>query len=176
MEDNKFLIDLHAADVSQFCKEYDIDDEFFANIGGVVDRGQVHTTVKCVRAMSTSFVFEIHSVGIVIVPCDRCLADLELRIDTVDELQVRFGDDDEDDGDVVTVASQQGLLDVSMPIYQFIALSMPIKRTHEPGNCDEAVMEYLSENQTARSSREATGDDDQQPADSRWDALKNLKF
>ena len=137
--------------------------------------------------------FQIHSVGTVIVPCDRCLSDLELRIETTDNLDVKLGDEYADDGDCVVVPETEGYLDLAQFIYEFIVLSMPLACCHEPGKCDDAMMQELSRYQSTRSggedgenedsedndadsdTSESGGEDSVEPADSRWAALKDLK-
>lgn len=185
MERNGMQIDL--LDVRLKGAEFDfvMDDAAFRQIDGLVTQGHIRAHVVCEKASQSSFLFSIHSEGTVCVPCDRCLADVELRIDTTDELAVKLGDTYGDDGDVVTVSEKDGLLDMSLPIYEFVVLSMPLRRIHEPGKCDNAMMEVLNGHQAARSSREDADDDDSTPNDdadapsqshdSRWDALAKLK-
>ncbi len=184
MERNPLTIDLLDAQLEGKAFDFVVDDAVFQAIDGLVTKGTVHAHVVCKKARQAVYVFDVHSEGTVCVPCDRCLADVELRIDTTDELTVRLGDTYEDDGDVLTVPEQEGLLDISLPVYEFVVLNMPIRRIHEPGKCDNAMMEVFDGHQAARSSREGGEEDDsaddcgdgEKPHDSRWDALRNLKF
>lgn len=177
---NTYKIDLLSRDLKGKTFEWDVDDAFFGDIDGLVKRGSMHVSAECVNAGSI-FKFMIHSVGTVIVPCDRCLADLELRIDTEDELAVKLGDDYADDGDCVVVPETEGVLDLAQFIYEFIVLSMPITCQHEPGKCDDAMMQTLSMHQAARSGQEGDENEDQNeesndgPVDERWAALAKLK-
>lgn len=167
-------IDLLSPQLQGKTFEWHLDDVFFAEIDGLIQRGDILTKVECVSAGST-IKFLICSVGKVIVPCDRCLADLELRIETSDELSVKLGDDFSDEGDCVIVPEAEGYINLAQYIYEFIALSMPITSTHEPGKCDETMMRTLSTYQTARSSGEDI-ESEEQPMDSRWAKLKELNF
>ncbi len=185
---DSYIIDLMSRDLAGKTFEIDIDDAFFAGIDGLIKRGKVHTIIECVN-VSTVYKFRIHSVGVVVVPCDRCLSDLELRIDTEDVLTVKLGDDYDDDGDCVTVPESEGRIDLTQIIYEFIALSMPITCQHEPGKCDDAMMQQLSLHQAARSGQEDDENDDSAdsgidegpedgndgPVDERWAALAKLK-
>lgn len=174
---------------------FDIDDDFFAAIDGMINRGNLKTTVDC-RCTGSMYKFEIHSVGSIVVPCDRCLADLELRIDTVDELVVKLGEEYSDEGDCVIVPEAEGVIDLAQYIYEFIVLSMPIVCTHEPGKCDDAMMLEFSKHQATRSGYEDDENeefnpnydededvdvvDDEVPIDEdnidpRWAALRALK-
>lgn len=183
---NTYKIDLYSHDLKGKTFEWDADDDFFAAIDGLVQRGKIHVTAECVSA-GAIYKFMIHIVGTVIVPCDRCLADLELRIDTADELAVKLGEDYDDDGECVVVPEAEGCIDLAQFIYEFVVLSMPITCQHEPGKCDDAMMQTLSEHQAARSGQEGDEDDDDivggdgdnenvdRPVDERWAALLKLK-
>ena len=185
-----FKIDLLSSGLGGKTFEYEIGDDFFAEIEGLIQRGSIHTTVACLSAGAV-FKFQIHSIGTVVVPCDRCLADLKLRIETTDELNVKLGNEYADDGDCVVVSEAEGYLDLAQFIYEFIVLSMPIACCHEPGKCDDTMMHELSKHQSTRSgvvdgeqedsfqSEDADstlkGLDDDEPVDVRWAALKQLK-
>ena len=185
-----YKIDLLSSGLGGKTFEYEIGDDFFAEIEGLIQRGSIHTTVVCLSAGSV-YKFRIHSIGTVIVPCDRCLSDLELRIETADDLNVKLGSEYADDGDCVIVPESEGYLDLAQFIYEFIALSMPMTCCHEPGKCDDAMMHELSRHQSTRSGYEdaeredsaeigdapdeAMGENSDEPIDSRWAALKQLK-
>lgn len=184
-----YKIDLLSSGLGGKTFEYEIGDDFFAYVDGLIQRGTIHTTVVCLSAGSI-IKFQIHSVGTVIVPCDRCLSDLELRIETTDELNVQLGDEYADDGECVIVPETEGYLDLAQFIYEFIVLSMPLTCSHEPGKCDETMMHELSRHQATRSGEEdaeqddstdsealdaSMGEDSDEPVDSRWAALKQFK-
>lgn len=184
-----YKVDLLSSAFKDGQLQYDINDDFFGAIDGLVNRGNIKTTVDC-KCTGSMYKFMIHSVGSVIVPCDRCLADLELRIDTADELVAKLGEEYSDEGDCVIVPESEGILDLAQYIYEFIVLSMPIVCTHEPGKCDDAMMQELSRHQATRSGQEddengefnedadtdvdSSAEEDEE-IDPRWAALKALK-
>lgn len=185
-----YKIDLLSPQLAGQTFEYEVDDAFFAAIDGLIQRGHLHTTVEC-QSAGLVYKFLIHSVGTVVVPCDRCLADLELRIETTDELNVTLGQEWSDEGDCVVVPEAEGVIDLAQYIYEFIALSMPLTCCHEPGDCDDAMMNELSRHQSTRSGaadaekadspdgahagRGKAGDDESPAAGSPWTALEALK-
>ena len=186
-----YKIDLLSSQLKGRTFEYKIGDGFFADIDGLIKHGKIHTKVECLNA-GVVFKFLIHSIGTVVVPCDRCLADLELRIETADTLSVKLGDEYADEGDCVVVPEAEGYIDLAQFIYEFIVLAMPIACCHEPGKCDDTMMHELSRHQSARSGSEdgemmdlnhsedpndelSGGEDSVEPVDSRWAALKQLK-
>ena len=57
--------------------------------------------------------------GHVIVECDRCLEDLELPIESYEELIVKFGEKEETESEeVIVVSTKEYELDVSQFIYE----------------------------------------------------------
>ncbi len=67
---------------------------------------------------------------------------------------VKFGEDYSEEDDLVTVAENEGILDISWFIYEFIHLNIPIKHVHAPGKCNPAMIEMLNEHSAARSGEE----------------------
>ena len=90
------------------------------------------------------FVLNFHTEGFVVVPCDRCLDDMEIPVDIDDELKVKMGATFSDENDIVVVPEEDGYINVAWFIYEFIALSLPMKHVHAPGKCNKAMMGALS--------------------------------
>lgn len=169
-----YEIDLLSPKLEGATFEYEIDDEFFACVDGLVRSGRVRTEVTCV-GVGAIIKFRIHSAGVVVVPCDRCLSALEVQIDTSDELNVKLGDEYADEGDYVLVPATEGRLDLAQFIYEFIALSMPISCCHEPGGCDDTMMRELDKHSRVCDEEMAEEDGDEAPGNSWQAALKQLK-
>lgn len=129
--------------------EYEVDEQFFSEFeGGVVEEGLVKvclTLEKQSALMILTFDFE----GKVKVQCDRCLEMYEQPIDGSDQVFVKFGEKEFEDGDdVIWVGTTDHQLNVAQLIYEFICLAIPIKRIHpedENGNstCDPEMIEKL---------------------------------
>ena len=84
---------------------------------------------------------------------------------------VKLGTEDSYDDDVITVDETQSVLDTAWLIYESIALAVPIRHVHQPGDCNVAMSEKLQQLSAARSSDA----DAQDNIDPRWAKLKNLK-
>lgn len=156
-------------DVQAF--KFHVDDDFFEAIQAPeIRRGNLEVDVL-VKKVANMFEIEFHSKGVVFIPCDICLDDMEQPIDTEDSLIVKLGlVDEEDEGDdIVTVDEEQGILDVSWFIYEFIALGIPIKHVHEPGRCNLEMLQVIREHQVGGQ------DEMSQPIDSRWQELLKIK-
>ena len=165
-----FKIDLKALPQGKTSLEYKLDDEYFKAIDAPdVQRGELLCSLS-VNRTDDFFELEFHTEGVVHIPCDICLDDMDQTIDSDDRLVVKFGEDYSEDDDLVTVAEDEGILDVSWFIYEFIALEIPIKHVHAPGKCNPAMIEKLKELSAARS-----GEEEENTIDPRWAALVNLK-
>ena len=68
--------------------------------------------------------------GSVTVACDRCLEDLELPVVTsFEESYVPDGAE----------------LDLSQDVYDYVCISLPLKRVHPDQGCNQETVGYLSE-------------------------------
>ena len=150
---------------------FDLDDAYFAALDGAeVKRGSLHVSVS-IRKATGFFELLFHTEGTVIVPCDRCLDDMEQPVETDNRLIVKLGSEYSEEDDVIVVPEDGGILDIAWIIYEFVALVIPIRHVHASGKCNPAMTKALEELSADRSSDEESA----QPIDPRWEKLKNLK-
>ena len=151
--------------------EYDLDNLFFEALdGSEVKQGTLHVSVS-IRKATGFFDLQFHTEGTVTVTCDRCLDDMEQPVEADNRLVVKLGAAYSEEDDVITLPEDEGILDTSWLIYEFVVLAIPIKHVHAPGKCNPAMSQVLEELSTDRSSDEASD----QPVDPRWSALLKLK-
>ena len=163
-----------------------LDDRFFADIDAP-DIRKGHLSVRLsVRKTVGAYLLNFHTEGVVTVACDRCLDDLDLPVDTDNALKVKLGSDFSEEEDFVTVPEEDGYIDVSWFIYEFVALSLPMKKVHAPGECNEQMMGVLDEHscisnlaeesedwEETEEGTEAISDSDRE-TDPRWNELKKI--
>ena len=166
-----FKIDLKALPQGVSKLEFKLDDEYFQAIDAPdVLRGELQSSLSINRT-DDFFELNFHTYGVVHIPCDLCLDDMDQDIDSADRLVVKFGEIYSEDDDLVTVAENEGILDVAWFIYEFIDLNIPIKHVHAPGKCNPAMIEMLNQHSAARSGEEV----EEETVDPRWAALLKLK-
>ena len=108
--------------------------------------------------------------GSVKISCDRCLEMFYHPVDCENNLLVKFGKKLEDiDPDIISVPIDEHELDLEQYFYEYILLSLPIKRVHpedEDGNssCDPEMLKRLEELIV----------EEEIENDPRWDDLKKL--
>ena len=107
---------------------------------------------------------------------------------TDDTLKVKLGAAFSDEDDMVIVPEEDGYINVAWFMYEFIALSLPMKHVHAPGKCNKSMMGALNKHlrTSADEDEEMTelGLDDEEALDDeafeareidpRWNELKKI--
>ncbi len=149
---------------------YEIDERFFANFEeSLVKRAKVFIDISFDKK-DRLFILNFDVSGSIETDCDRCGETFNLPIHGNYSLYVKIGEmptDNSIDEDVIWIAEGASVLDVAESIYDFIHLSIPMKKTHlnkTDGTlgCNQEILKKLGLH------------DDQQEADPRWDILKSL--
>lgn len=173
--------------------DYKIDGQFFkliADEDSDVHRGLVDVVVE-VKRKGNLFEVNFTLKGEVFVPCDRCLDDMQIEIDTVNRLIVKFGKEySEESDEIVVIPEEDGEINIAWFLYEFIALNVPMKHVHPAGKCNKMMSGKLNKHRATSSDSDddesddediieddGQDDDDQHSvSDSRWDALKDVSF
>ncbi len=171
---DKYNVDLRGLKTALLELEFDLDNAFFADIEG--EEFQKGTVKAVVTVKKNREIFDFHFTlnGTVVVPCNRCLDDLELEVATENTLRVKLGDEYADEGDIVIVPEQDGDLNIAWYLYEFIVLALPMRRVHAPGKCNHEMMGRLRKHSAEEASE--SGDDTEQEIDPRWAGLKNIQI
>jgi len=165
-------IDLKGLQEGLTTLEYTLDDTYFQEIeSSEISAGQVHVKVE-IRKTRMFWELMLHTEGLVTIPCNLCMDDMDQPIAADNRLVVKLGEENNEDDELVIVDEDEGILDLSWYIYEFIALAIPIRHVHAPGKCNAAMMKVLEEHSTDRSSDEESTTS----VDPRWEKLKNIKF
>ena len=167
----QFKIDLKGLKDELTKLEFDLNKDYFDALDETdVQSGALHVSVS-IRKASGFFELQFHTVGTIDIPCDRCLDLMEQPVETDNRLVVKLGSTAREEDDTIVVDENEGILDLSWFIYEFIALAIPIQHVHAPGKCNPAMTQVLEELSADRS-----GDEESSPAvDPRWEALLKLK-
>jgi uncharacterized metal-binding protein YceD (DUF177 family) len=184
-----YKIDLKGMQADSEEKNYLLDSQYFTNIGGEeVQKGKINASVQIVKKTGVfdfSFKFEGH----VVVPCDRCLDDMDYPLETTAHLIVKFGKDySEESDEIIVIPESEGVINLAWFLYEFIVLAIPIKHVHTPGKCNKQMSAKLKKHTTKSDNDDDSFDMDapddivvtdedpiEETIDPRWDALKGLK-
>ena len=166
--------------------KYDLDNRFFALIddgSADVKKGDLKVVVS-LKKTSVTFELNFEIKGVVHIPCDRCLDDLNLEVDTKNKLIVKFGKEySEESDEIVVIPEEDGEINIAWFLYEFVALSLPAKKVHPPGTCNKMMSSKLNKHRAKSSDDESEDDfgedeieEDSSFSDSRWDSLKDISI
>ncbi|MDR1502498.1 MAG: DUF177 domain-containing protein [Prevotella sp.] len=166
--------------------KYDLDKSFFDLIDdGTADvkKGDLKVVVS-LKKTSVTFELNFDITGTVHVPCDRCLDDIPMDVDTKNKLIVKFGKEySEESDEIVIIPEEDGEINIAWFLYEFIVLSLPAKKVHPPGTCNKAMSSKLNKHRAKSADNDSDDDsdddisldeDDSSFTDSRWDGLKDV--
>ena len=166
-KENEFMIPVSGLALGVHNFQFDIRDEFFADLDySEVKQGQVTVDLEVERE-ELMMTLNFHLEGKVLVTCDRCADEFYIPIQSEQVFYIKFGADEaEESDDVAVVPAEEHAYDVSSLIYEYIILAIPMHRVHPEGECNPKVIEMLSHNE----------ENPEDEIDPRWAALKDLKI
>lgn len=146
---------------------FDLDDSFFALFDDAeIRKGALKVAID-VQNLTKSASLHIKIDGEITIPCDRCLDDMQQSIEVDDVLTIKLGDQPDEDDESITVTDELQIVNMAWPLYEYIALAIPIMHTHAEGECNAEMMAHFE----AHTIDENTKKNEPDP---RWDALKNI--
>lgn len=166
--------------------KYELDNKYFELIDdGTSDikRGKIDVTLV-LKKTSTIFELNFNTTGTVYVPCDRCLDDIAMNVETTNKLIVKFGAEySEESDEIVIIPEEDGEINIAWFLFEFIVLSIPMKHVHQPGQCNKTMSSKLNKHKTRSVADDEESDDDddieideEESSDPRWDALKDVNI
>ena len=187
---DKYKIDLKGMQADSVKYEFALDNLYFSHIDGPeVQKGKVNV-VLTIKRTSHAFELNFQTEGIVWVPCDRCLDDMEIPVTSSDKLMVKFGREYAEEGDnLIVIPEDEGEINVAWFIYEFIALAIPMKHIHALGKCNRTVTGKLSKHLRTNADEDSddsfdmgmedevvseTEEEIEEAIDPRWNELKKI--
>ncbi len=200
---NEFIIQFVGLKLGTHRYEFNIDKSFFEGVENtLIDDANVLIELAFEKK-ETMMIAEFSLSGTVTTPCDRCNDPMEVRIHGDYRIVYKFGTEVSEDENLIILHPESYELDLSAPIYELLVISLPTRRIHPEGECNEEVMDLYNkyivnanqpddddewdEDDEDWDDDEDDGDwddegddddpdnpDDDKPIDPRWSALKNL--
>lgn len=176
--ENEYVIQFSGLKLGLHSFDFEIGKEFFESFEySDIQECKVKVDMSMEKS-STMMVLLFDVNGNINNPCDRCLEEVELPIEGNYRQVVKFSDFEEEsqDDEIIILPSAEYEIDVKKLIYDFIMLSIPLKRAHEEGECDEELANELNAYLVEELPEEITDTEtDEEDIDPRWEALKDLK-
>ena len=155
--------------------EFKVNDKFFEHLDySEIKQGDITVNIALLR-QSQMMILQFQISGTVKMICDICATEFDMPITGTNKLIVKLGGPDEttDDDDIITINTNEHQLDLTQYIYEYITLSLPIKREHpldkkgKPG-CDKEMLKKVKKFLIKEEKKDTT--------DPRWEGLKNIKL
>lgn len=168
--------------------EYHLGKKFFENMESAdMHDADLHVGLT-VTYKSDIYTLDFTVAGTITLICDRCLDDLVMPVETAYHINVKYGDDYNDDSDdLLVIPYGDNYLNVAYMLYDTVALTIPMKHVHPLGKCNRQMSQMLRKHRAQPAGEDAELEEqlidemdtmDSQPAepqtDPRWDALKGL--
>lgn len=142
-----YSIDIKGLALGTSTQEFKIDGDFFKSYENDVITGADITVTVTVNKSSGWIKVDCNIAGNVDVECDRCLAELRLPVDISAPFTVKFSSIHQEEGeygdDVIVLDSADAELDLSQIIYDYVCLSLPLKKVHPEGECNQEMLEKI---------------------------------
>jgi uncharacterized metal-binding protein YceD (DUF177 family) len=153
--------------------DFDVNDRFFAEFEtSEVEKGDLKVQVE-LEKRSTYLRLTFSIGGVVQLICDRCLENFNYPLESKRELLVKFSDKPvEDEAEMIYLHPTDFQVEIAQYIYEFVILSLPIRRIHPDGEdgeslCDPVMIKKLEE-------LRYHGKTSDEPEDPRWKELKKF--
>jgi uncharacterized protein len=152
---------------------YVLDGSFFEQFEEApIQEGSIEVAVELDKR-ADMMVLQFDLEGWFAAICDRCNASIEMPIEGIHDLYVKYSEEkEEDDDEVIFISRDAPSFNLAKYLYEFTVLSLPMTNVYDCENdaeppCNNEVLKYLE------AKKEDNNDD--QSGSSVWDALKDLK-
>ncbi len=168
----EFFFEHRKYGIGEHRETYTINYEFLEENEDIKGAEIQIDTVASVKSNSVLFNFKIK--GTINIMCDVCLDYFDYEVETEKIFHVKFSDRYEfgqenlDENNTLTLSKSTEKIELTRHFYDFIMLSLPIKRVHpldenQQRTCNPDFLKKLDELQTQTKT-----------IDPRWDKLKQL--
>ena len=147
--------------------EFDVDNSFFEEFDCFEFEKSSFKIDLEFKKQSTMLLLTFDFTGVITVPCDRCLDEVDVDVEGEEKLIVKFGNEEYDETDEILVLPiHEHELNVAKYIYEFIRVNLPQKRVHFEGLCNQDVIDELERVEQKK----------EIDIDPRWSALQDINL
>ncbi|MGZ5281205.1 MAG: YceD family protein [Bacteroidia bacterium] len=167
----EYIINFGNLKLGKHLFEFTADDDFFSLFEySLAKKGHVEVALVLEKQRDSLLILNFTLKGKITLECDRCLDEFDYPIQSEHRLLVKLeGKQEESDNDeLIFLSHDTYMLDISPYIYEFINLSLPLKRVCDEGGktCNPNMINYLDH------VNEQENDDTE--IDPRWEGLKRI--
>lgn len=164
---NEFIIPFVGLKIGTHRYEFNIDKSFFEGVEDtLIDDANVLIELAFEKK-ETMMIAEFSLSGTVNTPCDRCNDPMEVNIHGDYRIVYKFGTEISEDENLIILHPETYELNISAPIYELLVISLPARKIHPEGECNEEVMGLY--NKYIVNANEPDEDDEWDDDDEDWD-------
>ena len=174
MASHKLPLNSLSIGVQEF--SYHLDGSFFNDVEATeVNSASVDAQLRVDKKEEGIYRLSFRFSGELMIPCDRCLDDMTLCVDTTYDLTVKEGDEYDD--------SDEKVLDLTPLMRDTVLLTIPLMHVHPEGACNAQMLNKLQQMRAVNLTDEQlyavepdveTTNPSSGSIDPRWEALKKL--
>ena len=131
----------------------------------LIESGTAHAVLS-LQKKETMMIGEFNVAGLVDTFCDRCNDPLQLPVKGDYRVVYKFSTEATDDESLIILDPDEYELNVAPQIYEFMCVSLPARKLHPMGECNEEMMEIFS---TYTVNAGEPDEDDEDWGDEDWD-------
>jgi uncharacterized protein len=174
LKSEHYIIQFGSLSVGKHEFSFRITDSFFELFENSEIKSGNFTVKVDMQRQATMLLLGFTIKGKASLECDRCGDEFLMPVSGEQHLIVKLGGEDmEDNDEIVSVPSSENELEVSQFIYEYIILSLPLRRTHAgktgKNACNPEVIKKLEQISVQK-------EDEAHAEDPRWNVLKNIKL
>jgi uncharacterized metal-binding protein YceD (DUF177 family) len=143
--DKEFIIPFIGLKLGSHSFEFEVKDSFFESLDySLIHKGEAKVTLELDKK-ETMLIAKFKAVGIVSTDCDRCNTPMDVSVKGEFQLVYKFGFEESEDESLVVLHPDDFEINVKDPIYELLTISLPVRKIHPEGECDEEMMKLLSQ-------------------------------
>jgi len=173
---NLFSVNIVGLSFSKHEFQFDLGNNFFQQYQSeLVSEGKLKALIELDKHETfIEAIFEIN--GTVKLICDRSLDLFDFPIDIKQKLVYKYGEENKEiSEEVVMIHRDSAILDLGQPMYEYIVLSVPMKKLHPRFQEEDNEEEDVEGKLIYKSSDDSEDDNGNGSTDPRWEILKKLK-
>ncbi len=145
--------------------EFNVDNSFFEEFDCLdYDKAMFKVDLEFIK-QSTMMRLNFNFAGTILVPCDRCLNEVEIPVEGEGNLVIKFGQSKFEETDEILVLPENEFeINIASYIYEYISVHIPRKRVHTESECDADVLKKLNKLEEKKETE----------IDPRWSGLKDF--
>lgn len=148
MGKSQYIVEFGGLSVGLHEFEFEVDEKFFNKFeNNEIEKASVKINAELTKQNNVlSMHFSIF--GTVAVECDRCLKNLDIPLETEEDLVIKYGDPAESNDEILVIPEGDTQFEISQYLYEYITLAVPARKvpceiTGDTSVCDQDMLDQL---------------------------------